>query len=237
VIFLFQPQIFRRKRINILFNDRLQDSNAPKKLISSSLADYYNNTSALEITLDNAETINCVGIGNTTAGAKQFQLINTGGTTYTENITFSKNGLYLLSTTYTNIKRIKIVTTGNYGRIAAGLAINLRTSIPKEPTLVSTNKPRVTLSGQVIDGLDGYNYWRVSLDTRYKIDNDKLNEIIRGFPSLSKGLPIFVSFEDEINRLPFSRLYANDTNQQELSFESSINKPLFSRRFVFEERY
>jgi hypothetical protein len=223
--------------MNILFYDVIQKSNAPKKLISSSLADSYNNSSALEITLDNAETINCIGIGNTTAGTKQIQLINTGSTTYTESVTFAKNGLYLLSTTYTNIKRIKIVTTGTYGRTGAGLAINLRTSIPKEPTLVSTNKPRVTLSGQVIDGLDGYNYWRVSLDTRYKIDNDKLNEIIKGFPSLSKGLPMFVSFEDEINRLPFARLYVNDKNQQELSFESSINKNLFSRRFVFEERF
>jgi hypothetical protein len=147
------------------------------------------------------------------------------------------NGLYLLSTTHQNVKRIKIVTTGTYGRIAAGSAVNLKTSIPKEPALVSTNTPRLTLSGQVIDGLDGYNYWRVSLDTRYKIDNDKLNEIIRGFPSLSKGTPLFISFEDEKDRLPFSRLYANDTNQQELSFESSINKPLFSRKWNFEERF
>ena len=89
----------------------------------------------------------------------------------------------------------------------------------------------------MIEGLGGYNYLRVSLDTRYKIDNNKLQEIIKGFPSLSNGLPLFVSFEDEKDRLPFQRLYVNDTNQQELSFESSINKNLFSRRFILEERF
>jgi hypothetical protein len=66
---------------------------------------------------------------------------------------------------------------------------------------------------------------------------EKMNEIIRAFPSLSKGLPMFISFEEEAERLPFFRLYASETNQQELSFESSINKPLFSRRWNFEERF
>jgi hypothetical protein len=48
---------------------------------------------------------------------------------------------------------------------------------------------------------------------------------------------MFVSFEDEKDRLPFKRMYANDTNQQDLSFESSINKYLFSRRWILEERF
>jgi hypothetical protein len=214
----------------------LQKSNAPKQLVSSSLADYYDNSAALEIILDNAEAIDCIGIGNTSAGSKQFQFVNTSNTTFTENVTFVNNGLYLLNA-YQNIKKIKIITTGIFGRIAFGKAINLKTSIPKEPTLVSTNSPRVTLAGQAIEGLGGYNYWRISLDTRYKIDKDKMDEIIRGFPSLSRGLPLFVSFEDEKDRLPIQRLYANDSKQQELSFESSINKNLFSRRWVLEERF
>jgi hypothetical protein len=151
-------------------------------------------------------------------------------------IPLTENGLYLLPELKTN--HISISCDGSYiGRLALGRAVNLKTSIPKEPTLVSTNSPRVTLSGQVIEGLGGYNYWRVSLDTRYKIDNDKLNEIIKAFPLLSKGLPMFVSFEDEKDRLPFERLYVTDTSQQELSFESSINKNLFSRRWIFEERF
>jgi hypothetical protein len=166
------------------------------------------------------------------------KLFNTDNTEFSEIINFEKNGLYILSKEYENIIEIDVIFSCSYiGRLASGKAINLKTSIPKEPTLVSTNSPRVTLSGQVIDGLGGYNYWRVSLDTRYKIDREKMNEIIKGFPVLSKGLPVFVSFEDEKDRLPFERLYVNDTNQQELSFESSINKPLFSRRWNFEERF
>jgi hypothetical protein len=144
----------------------------------------------------------------------------------------------LLKNTHTDIRNIKITFTGSFaGRIALGKAVNLGTSIPKEPAFISTNKPRVTLSGQVIEGLGGYNYRRINLDTRYKIDNDKLNEIIKGFPILGKGYPVFVSFEEERNRMPFQRMYCNDKDQQELSFESSINKNLFSRRWVLEERF
>jgi hypothetical protein len=224
--------------MNILFNDINQFSDAPKELISSSLADYYDNPTELEIMLNEPLIINCIGIGYMDSSSIQLDLIDANDDSYTEIINFQNNGLYLLSKEYNDVKEIDITFSSSYiGRLALGTAVNLRTSIPKEPTLVSTSKPRVTLSGQVIDGLGGYNYWRVSLDTRYKINNDKLNEIIKGFPSLSKGIPLFVSFEEEINRLPFNRLYVNDTNQQQLSFESSINKNLFSRRFIFEERF
>jgi hypothetical protein len=224
--------------MNILFDDKLQNSDAPKELIGSSLADYYNNPSELEITLAEPAIINCIGIGNMDSPSIQIELTDTDNTVFQETINFEENGLYLLSKDYANIKEIDVFFSCSYiGRLAFGNAINLKTSIPKEPTLVSTKSPRVTLSGQVIEGLGGYNYWRVSLDTRYKIDNDKLNEIIKGFNSLSTGLPMFVSFEEEKDRLPFERLYCNDTNQQELSFESSINKNLFSRKWVFEERF
>jgi hypothetical protein len=224
--------------VNILFFDRLQQSNAPKQLISSSLADYYNNAADLEIILHEPGDIDCIGIGNMDAANIQIALTNTDNDSFQETIAFQENGLYVLNRNYANIKEIDIVFSSSHiGRLAFGKAVNLKTSIPKEPTFVSTNKPRITLSGQVIDGLGGYNYRRVSLDTRYKIDNEKLTEIIKAFPSLSKGLPMFVSFEDEKDRLPFERLYCNDTSQQEISFESSINKNLFSRKFVFEERF
>jgi hypothetical protein len=128
----------------------------------------------------------------------QIELTNTTDDTFQETINFQENGLYLLGRSYANIREIDVFFSSSHiGRLACGKTVNLKTSIPKEPTLVSTNKPRVTLSGQVIDGLGGYNYWRVSLDTRYKIDSEKLKEIIKGFPSLSKGLPVFLSFEDE----------------------------------------
>jgi hypothetical protein len=216
----------------------LQKSDAPKKLLSPSLADTYATPDYREIALDNPAVINSIGIGYTDTKIFNIELTNTTNTVFPFTVNFSENGLYLLNKTVENVKKIKFTFTGLYvGRIGIGKAVNLKTSIPKEPTLVSTNKPRITLSGQVIEGLGGYNYKRISLDTRYKIDNDKLTEIIKGYSVLSKGYPLFVSFEDEQNRIPFKRMYCNDKDQQQISFESSINKYLFSRKFVFEERF
>jgi hypothetical protein len=224
--------------VNILFYDLLQNSNAPKKLTSASLADYYTTPAELEMELPEAGAVDCVGIGYMNSDILLIDLIDEGENTFTETINFQTNGLYLLSKKYQNIVQINFhFSSTRVGRIGIGRAVNIKTSIPKEPNLVSTNSPRVTLSGQVIEGLGGYNYWHVTLDSRYKIDEEKLREIIKSFPYLSKGLPLFVSFEEEKNRLPFSRLYCNDTKQQNISFESSINKYLFSRKFVFEERF
>jgi hypothetical protein len=224
--------------VNILFYDLLQDSDAPEQLTSSSLADFFDNPAEQKIVLPEPSTVNCIGIGNMDSSAVQIALTDTDNNMYTETVPYQENGLYLLGKTYESIEEIDVTfSCSHIGRLAFGKAVNIKTAIPKEPALVSTNKPRVTLSGQVIDGLGGYNYWQVSLDTRYKIDREKLSEITRGFPGLSRGLPMFVSFEDEKDRLPFKRLYVNDKNQQQISFESSINKNLFSRRFIFEERF
>jgi hypothetical protein len=194
-------------------------------------------TKEFEINLHKPSTINCFGVGNTDSKLISIILIDIFDNVFFETHEFTRNGLYVLEKEYENIKQIGLSFSGTYiGRFGTGYAINLKTAIPKEPTLVSTAKPRITLSGQSILGLGGYNYWRISVDTRYKIDKDKLNNIIEGYPILSKGYPMFISFDDE-EKLPIKRMYGNDTNQQELGFESSINKPLFSRRFVFEERF
>jgi hypothetical protein len=194
-------------------------------------------TKEFEIKLHKPSTINCYGVGNTDSKVVGIYLIDTLDNIYFEGYPFTRNGLYMLKREYENIKQINLVFSGTYiGRFGTGYAINLKTAIPKEPTLVSTAKPRITLSGQSILGLGGYNYWRISVDTRYKIDKDKLNNIIEGYGVLSKGYPMFISFDDE-KKLPIDRMYGSDTNQQQLSFESSINKPLYSRRFIFEERF
>jgi hypothetical protein len=194
-------------------------------------------TKEFEIRLHEPSTINCYGVGNTDSKVVGIYLIDTSNNTYYEAYPFDRNGLYMLSQKYENIKQINIVFSGTYiGRIGTGYAINMKTAVPKEPTLISTAKPRVTLSGQSILGLGGYNYWSISLDTRYKIDKDKLNNIITGYPLLSKGYPMFISFDNE-EKLPIRRMYGNEKNQQALGFESSINKPLYSKRWVLEERF
>jgi hypothetical protein len=209
-------------------------------------ADYYDetwdgghvfDTKEFEIKLHKPSTINCYGAGNTDSKAVGIYLIDTSNNIFYEAYPFTRNGLYILEKEYENIKQINLVFSGTYiGRVGVGYAINLKTAIPKEPTLVSTAKPRVTLSGQSILGLGGYNYWRISVDTRYKIDKDKLNNIIEGYQVLSKGYPMFISFDEE-KKLPIDRMYGTDTNQQELGFESSINRPLYSRRFILEEKF
>jgi hypothetical protein len=194
-------------------------------------------TKEIVINLSEISSINCFGTGNTDSELIGIFLEDINDNEFFETHRFIRNGLYMLTKTYDNIKRIRLVFSGTHiGRIGTGYAINLKTSVPKEPTLVSTAKPRLTLSGQSIQGLGGYNYWRISVDTRYKLDKEKLQNIIDGYKILSKGYPMFISFDDE-TKLPIDRMYANDTNQQELSFESSINRPLFSRRWVFEERF
>jgi hypothetical protein len=63
-----------------------------------------------------------------------------------------------------------------------------------------------------------------------------MNEIMDAYSTqIGKGMPFFLLFDDEARRLPFLRLYAQDTNQQKLSFESGVNCFRFSRKFVFEE--
>jgi hypothetical protein len=191
----------------------------------------------VEINLHEPSKINCYGVGNTNSPIIGLYLIDISNNVYYETHLFTRNGLYMLEKEYENIKKIRLVFSGSHiGRVGTGYAINIKTAVPKEPTLLSTSKPRVTLSGQSILGLGGYNYWQISVDTRYKIDKNKLNSIIEGYLLLSKGYPMFISFENE-EKLPIDRMYGIDTNQQELSFESSINKPLFSRRFILEERF
>jgi hypothetical protein len=224
--------------VAVYINDEIEGGHASVIFDETIFGGNALNTKEFEIKLHEPSTINCFGVGNTDSKLISIILIDILDDVFFETHEFTRNGLYMFEKEYKNIKQINLIFSGTYiGRVGTGYAINLKTSIPKEPTLVSTAKPRVTLSGQVITGLGGYNYWRVSLDTRYKIDKEKLNEIIKGFPTLSKGFPLFVSFEEEKRRLPFERLYVNDRNQQELSFESSINKTLFSRRWNFEERF
>jgi hypothetical protein len=117
--------------------------------------------------------------------------------------------------------------------------VRLGTAIPKEPAFASTHAPRRTLSGQVIPGTGGYRFRRVSVDTRYKIGHEAMDEIIEGRETIARGYPFFISFDEEYehDRLPFRRLYAADTEQQNISFESSVTRFLFSRRFVFEEAF
>jgi len=123
------------------------------------------------------------------------------------------------------------------GRIAAGIACNIPTAVAKEPSLISTSEPRVTLSGQVIAGTGGYNYRAISLDSRYKITKEIMQEIEAGSKYIGMGYPFFIDLTDESYKLTFDKLYANERNQRSMTFQSGVHRFLYSRRFEFEERF
>ena len=213
-----------------MFNDLVQHSKAPDSLKSPMLYETTEINGSITIDLqDVGKCINSIGIGNT------------DGTCFIVNgnrINFAGNGLYMLKTPIDKAPNITIHTNARHvGRIGAGFAVNIPTSVAKEPGFHSTSKPRTTLSGQVVPGIGGHNYKTVSLDSRYKIDETVMNEIKAGSRFIGQGYPFFIDLGDEASKLPFDRMYATERNQMHLSFESGVNYFLYSRRWEFEERF
>ncbi|MCL2440481.1 MAG: hypothetical protein FWD14_01945 [Treponema sp.] len=214
--------------MRIIFNDIIQFSNANENLKTPMLSDVFNNQITFTISLDKIREIDSIGIGNTNG---TYFIING------INIDFTENGLYYLNTKL-NTSELIINTNATYiGRLAAGIGVKIPTSIAKEPAFCSTAEPRVTLSGQIISGIGGYNYKTISLDSRYKINEYIMNEIKYGYKYIGLGYPFFIDLSDESYKLPFVKLYATEANQRRMSFESGIRKYLFSRRWQFEERF
>ena len=217
----------------ILLNDILQYADIADELKSPMLSDKTSIQSSLFISLDKTREVNAIGIGN--CNCTYFKIILDNSMEFTYE--FKGNGLYLLNKTY-NINYFTLITDGSFiGRIGAGIGCNIPTSIAKEPTFNSTAESRVTLSGQVIPGIGGYTYKSVSLDSRYKINESMMNEIKNGYKFIAMDYPFFIDLSIESYKLPFSKLYAIDKNQKQLSFESGIKKYLYSRRWEFEERF
>jgi len=212
--------------MRILFNDRIQHSNAPKELKSPALSQTLPVRGVLSVRLDRESLIDCVGIGNTDG-----RLFRVNG----QEIAFNGNGLYILPRRITAAVLTIETAASHIGRLAAGLAVNIPTSVAKEPAFRSTAEPRITLSGQVVPGLGGYAYRTLSLDSRYKIGREAMSEIEAGYRYIGMGYPFFIDLADEAYKLPFDKLYATDTRQQSLGFESGVRRFLYSRRWEFRE--
>lgn len=220
----------------ILFNDVIQYSSAPPELKSPALSEAFEiNAWPLIITLDRQYPINSIGIGNT--GGVHFSASFNDVSNTVFNFQFSGNGLYVMPKSVL-ASRITITSDASYmGRIGAGIGVHIPTAIAKEPSFKSTSEPRVTLSGQVIPGAGGYNYRAISLDSRYKLDEMAIKEIEAGYKTAGQGYPYFIDLTDESYKLPFSKLYANETNQRSMTFQGGVRRYLYSRRFEFEERF
>jgi hypothetical protein len=215
----------------LLFNDIVQNSDAPPPLKSPALTE--TTTLGLTVSFENEVKINAIGIGNT--DGTTFHIEFSTGDEF--DFEFNGNGLYQLNKA---INTTSLTLSGNgtfIGRLGAGIGIHIPTSIAKQHGWSSTSKPLTTLSGQVIPGLGGYVYRTLSLDSRYKINSDAMKEIEAGYLYLGAGYPVFIDLSDESYKLPFSKLYATDRNQTALSFEGGITRYLYSRRWEFAEAF
>jgi hypothetical protein len=152
-------------------------------------------------------------------------------------INYYEDGLYEIPPVTADAVTVELAGGTYIGRLGAGKAVSLGTSIAKEPSFNTTEENRKTLSGQVVSGRGGYNFRSVILDTRYKTGGDAMREIKAAYPGqIAKGFPFFLLFDTEIRRLPFYRLYANDKAADKFGFESGVHERyLFSRKFEFEE--
>jgi hypothetical protein len=219
----------------ILFNDRLQESNMPGALKSAALADALEIKSPLVITLPAAAPVSAIGIGNTDGGLFVIKFNDAGNTRF--EISFNGNGLYPMNKTV-KAGVITVDTDANFiGRIAAGIGVNIPTSIAKQPGWNSTSEPRVTLSGQAVPGAGGYNYRTLSLDSRYKIGPLAVSEIAAGYKHTGLGFPFFIDLTQESYKLPYSKLYASEQNQRSWALEGGAARFLYSYRFNFSEAF
>jgi hypothetical protein len=219
--------------MKILLNDIMQYSDAPADLKNPSLENMYHYVQPLTVTFDRERPVNCLGIGNT--DATEIGLTFDGSAVV--SVPIDGNGLYVFPESVT-AQSVQVEINGFFmGRLAMGRAFTFGIAIAREPGFNSTHVPRTTLSGQVVEGSGGYAYRTISVDLRYKIGLDAILEIQEAFtPQIARGFPFFLSFEEERDRIPFlPRLYAKEKGQLSMSFESGINKPLFSKRWTFEE--
>jgi len=230
--------------MKILINDKMQfASGVPAEIKSPALADRYNASVTFTATFDDAETVNCIGIGYTDATEIEID----DGITTPQIITLPvrtditrkyNNGLYLLtemtSDTYT------ITHNGNYiGRVGIGEYRTLGTAPSKEIGFYTTTESRETLSGQTIPGAGGYYGRRFVADIRYKFDEDVYNDLETAYQTqIQRSYPYFILLDDEQHKVPDTMLHFYASSDKPLSLlQSSSYRFLYSYKFNFEERF
>lgn len=214
-----------------IIDDFIQYSDAPEELKSPSLADFFASNNFL-IDLGSVRTFDAIGVGYTDAT----EITINGNLITLDPVESDRNGLYKIGVTLTT-QIITVVTNGTYvGRLGVGLCRFLGLSPAREPGFYSTARPRLTASAQVIAGAGGVTGRIIGVDVRYKIDEDIFNDFKNSFTTqMSKGYPFFLYFDKEQHRMPFKRLYGRTDN--ELLFQSSVNRFLYSKRFEYRESY
>ena len=249
--------------MKILIYDVMQNSDADAALKSPALADDYTlSSTTLTITFDDFYEIDCIGIGNTdiesvsfsyTSGVLGNILDNNDADILDNNdepiqgklssvnnatINFGENGLYEFGFTIV-VKTITFTfsSTGTIGRLALGKCREICTIPAKEPGYYTTEQSRITLSGQVIAGAGGYSGRKIGVDVRYKITEEVYNDFdLAHAGQIAKLFPFFIDFDTESYKLLFSKFYGGLDNGM-LTFQNSIRRFLYSKRFDFIERF
>jgi len=171
--------------------------------------------------------IDSLGIGNT--DGTYFEIEN-----HNIKIDFSDNGLYVFSPAI-NVSSLTIKTDATrIGRLAAGRAVNIPTTVRKEPGFRSTASPSIS-GGASRPGEGGYTYRAVSLESSNVIGELAMAEIRAGWKWAGRGYPYFICLEQESYKLPFSKLYAAENRQNRMSFDSPSAHFLFNKRWQFME--
>lgn len=254
--------------MKILINDKMQfASGVPAEIKSPALADRYNASVTFTATFDDAETVNCIGIGYTDAteitiddGPEKIypltfdaQPATLDGVQWIVVITILQiitlpvrtditrkynNGLYLL--TEMTSDTYTITHNGNYiGRVGIGEYRTLGTAPSKEIGFYTTTESRETLSGQVIPGAGGYYGRRFVADIRYKFDEDVYNDLETAYQTqIQRSYPYFILLDDEQHKVPDTMLHFYASSDKPLSLlQSSSYKFLYSYKFNFKERF
>lgn len=230
--------------MKILINDKMQfASGVPAEIKSPALADRYNASVTFTATFDDAETVNCIGIGYTDAT----EITIDDGITTPQIITLPvrtditrkyNNGLYLL--TEMTSDKYTITHNGNYiGRVGIGEYRTLGTAPSKEIGFYTTTESRETLSGQTIPGAGGYYGRRFVADVRYKFTEEIYNDLETAYQTqIQKSFPYFLLLDDEQHKVPDTMLHFYAATDKPLSLlQSSSYKFLYSYKFNFEERF
>lgn len=213
----------------ILINDLVQQSDAPNYLKTPALAE---NGLVNTITIDFGKVVeyDCVGIGNFSGDT-----LEVNG----EDILYSEKGLYELSEKVTSQFITIVATSKTIGRFAVGIKRHLGISPAREPGFYSTYKNRTTLSGQPIAGSGGITGRKFSVDTRYKIIKEIMNDIMLAYPTqIGRGYPFFISFADcpsNQDLYPFNKFYG--TTDEDWVFQSSARSYKYSKKFLFMEAF
>jgi len=227
--------------MRILIFDLMQGSNATGSLTSPALADTLDRriTSAgpLAVNLGGEYDYDAVGVGNT--DATQIVINGTSINLSTATPLGLRNGLYDIAPART--RNLRISHNGSYiGRLAIGMGRYLGCSPSREPGFWTSNRPRITVSGQVIPAAGGIGGRQIGLQIKYKFTREVFSDIQKAWSTISRGYPFFVSFDaPERARMPWNRMYAliNNDKGALFLFQSSVKEFLYSKDLTLKEAF